>query len=526
MQLDAPDHGFEKRFQARRLEALDFSRSLEGPSLMGRLARLPAPVRERVFARLSPLDRARIAYAWEVWARPKQNPDLDACPHRVLFWCSGRGFGKTLSGAQRFKQRHEKGARSGAIVGPTLRKIEQYMIEGTELAPGLLRIYHPSLRPTYLPHKARIDFKLPPGVGGRAPVAYVHSAEDRDFRGTNLDTVWGDEIAEWHYLEALWDNIELSTRARCAIPIEIILTSTPIRRRFIRELVEDPDVLTVFGKTRENKANNDPVWLARMERKLGGTRKGLEELEGEILADNPGALFKATKLDEDRVTKDRVPEGLRVVVAVDPGISVEKGVDPTGIVVVGEDPQTGHMYVLEDLTQDRRLQPEEWGSDVIKAYDRHGAVAIVAERNRGGDLVRANIRAVMREKRGGTAALAIPIEEVNASRGKYLRAEPVSALHEKGLIHLVGALRELEAELTEWSPDERAPSPNRLDAMVYGAYFLGRLANKEDPVDYRAGFRGLEQQFAPPAAGQALRPSGPLAPVLGVRHYPPRRQLR
>ena len=524
---ESRDYGFEERFRARQAEAMRLSAQLDTPSLMARLARLSPEVRERIYSQLSVIDQARLAYHWPVWARGKQNPDLSRIPHRALFLCSGRGFGKTFSAAQRYRQRHELGARVGAIIGPTHRKMEQYMIEGTEAAPGLLRIYPPDLRPIYLPHKGRIDFKLPPGIGGPAPIAFTHSAEDRDFRGTNLDTVWGDEIAEWPYLEELSMNIEMSTRARTVgIPVELIFSSTPIRRRFIRELVEDEDTITIIGTTTENAANVDPKWLAKMEKRWGGTRRGREELEGEILSDNPEALFSATKLDFDRVKPDEVPEGLRICIAVDPGITQETGVDPTGIVVMGEDEETHHIYILADLTRpegeetDRRLGPEEWGRIVVDAYDRYRAVAVVAETNRGGDLVLSNIRAAMREKRGSTAAQAIPVERVHASRGKYIRAEPVSALHEKGMIHVVGAMRELEAELTEWSPTERGPSPNRLDAVVWGAYWLGRLGDVEDPVDYKAGFRGYAEYVSSVSAAAAPRPADVPSPMRPAPQFP------
>lgn len=508
---DAPDHGFESRFRARQAESVALSRELDTASLMARLARLPASARESIMGGLSTLDVARLAYHWPVWARGKQAPNLDSRPHRTLFWCSGRGFGKTISAAQRFRARHELGARVGAIIGPTHQKMEQYMIEGTEQAPGLLRIYPPDLTPKYLPHKKRIEFKLPPGIGGRPPIAFVHSAEIPDFRGSNLDTVWGDEIGEWTHLDTLMANIEFSTRARTRIPLELIFSSTPVKRRFIRELVEDPDTITIFGSTAENAANNDRAWLDRMTRRFGGTRLGRQELEGEIMTDNPDALFSASRLDADRVPSNMRPEILRIAVSVDPGISKETGIDPTGVVVLGEDEETHHLYVLEDLTRAERASPEVWGTDVIEAYERWGAVAIVAETNRGGDLVESNIRAMMRDKRGRLAGQAIPIERVHATRGKAIRAEPVAALSERRLLHIVGVMRELELEITEWSPAQPGPSPNRLDALVWGVFFLANLSG-EERVDARAGFSGLTEQYAarPAPEPSAMRPTSPM----------------
>jgi phage terminase large subunit-like protein len=84
---------------------------------------------------------------------------------------------------------------------------------------------------------------------------------------------------------------------------------------------------------------------------------------------------------------------------------------------------------------------------------------IVGERNNGGDLVEKNIRSVSR---------VVPFKSVWASRGKAIRAQPVVALCEHGDLHVVACLPDLEMEMTTWNPESEEPSPNRLDAMVWG----------------------------------------------------------
>src|SRR6185369_5172849 len=106
----------------------------------------------------SPLELARLRYDWGSWARPKQDPDLSAVHHRLLFLLGGRGAGKTISGANRIRRRVEAGARSIAIVGPTLREVERYMITGEGASDGILSVFPSSKEPRYKPHKAIIFF--------------------------------------------------------------------------------------------------------------------------------------------------------------------------------------------------------------------------------------------------------------------------------------------------------------------------------------------------------------------------------
>ena len=133
----------------------------------------------------------------------------------------------------------------------------------------------------------------------------------------------------------------------------------------------------------------------------------------------------------------------------------------TGIIVAGVD-VNGKGYVLGDYTD--RLSPQGWASKAIELYHHYQADRIVAERNQGGDLVRRTIE---------VEDEAAPIKLVHASRGKYARAEPISALYERGMVFHVrnpedGAnLNELETQLRTWEPLGSIGSPDRLDALVW-----------------------------------------------------------
>jgi len=181
-------------------------------------------------------------------------------------------------------------------------------------------------------------------------------------------------------------------------------------------------------------------------------RKRRRFLEGEWLDDPEGALWKRSMIDEHRHV-GAPPPLARIVVGVDPAVTGSETSDETGIVVVGKD-AAGQLYVLGDYSV--RGTPLDWAKRVTWAVDKHGADRVVGETNNGGDLVEVNLRTVSKN---------LPFKKVSASRGKYIRAEPVAALYEKGEVHHVGAFPELEDQMCEWLPGDE--SPDRLDALVW-----------------------------------------------------------
>lgn len=492
------DGHFEKVYQERILEARALSAALEGPSLLERFARLPNIDRAALLDKFSPRKLASLRHDWGWRARPKQDPDLTDRPHRTLFWLGGRGSGKTRSGANRIRRRVEAGARSIAIIGPTLRDIERYQINGEGGSDGILTVFPPEHRPFYDSDDAMVFFHRPECHGcGNAKkcggaVGYVNSAESPELRGPNLDTVWFDEPAKSRYLSKIVSNIEFATRLRGKVAVEIILTGTPRPLQLLREIIADEDTVTIIMSQAENSTNLDPKYLARMARKYGGTRLGRQEMEGEVLTDNPEALFHSTILDATRV--ESAPALEEVAVAVDPAIATNPDNDETGIVAGGRD-AAGHVYIMVDAT--KRATPEEWGDIVVQTCKQLRSDIVVGERNRGGDLVAANVRAAKYRKSGEAAAKALKIVEVHATRGKEIRADPVGAVSERGMLHIVGTLPELEQELTEWNPKLGGVSPNRLDAVVWLVWYLLRLGDEEeDQPDYRPGITALPAVMA------------------------------
>ncbi|TPK59047.1 MULTISPECIES: phage terminase large subunit [unclassified Mesorhizobium] len=188
---------------------------------------------------------------------------------------------------------------------------------------------------------------------------------------------------------------------------------------------------------------------------------------GEWASEVNGALWAL----EDRVAPDgkvmpgidasrvaAVPELQRIVVAVDPsGTRGDGGGDDIGIIVAGLGVD-GDGYVLEDGTC--QMSPEGWGRRAVELYNRHNADRIVAERNFGGDMVRFTV---------STASKTAAFKEVVASRGKAVRAEPVSALYEQGRVHHVGEFPDLEDQMCNFTASGYVGegSPDRADALVW-----------------------------------------------------------
>jgi phage terminase large subunit-like protein len=225
--------------------------------------------------------------------------------------------------------------------------------------------------------------------------------------------------------------------------------------------MNDEDTVITRGATLDNAANLAQNTIKQLYDRYAGTRLGRQELEGEILEDIPGALWSRQSIDEYRVKQ--APELDRVIVAIDPSASSNEGSDETGIVAAGiarDNEGYARGYVLADRS--RRGTPEEWARAAVHLYRETQADRIVAEKNQGGEMVASVIRAVDR---------SVPVTLVHASRGKHVRAEPISALYEQGRIHHVGRFDKLEDQMCSFSVDNvrnvNTGSPDRVDALVW-----------------------------------------------------------
>ena len=292
--------------------------------------------------------------------------------------------------------------------------------------------------------------------------AWVYNATEPDqLRGPQHHAAWVDELAKFRYMQETWDQLMFGLRL--GEHPRALVTTTPRPLPLIKRLIQDPDTVVTRGATLDNQANLATNTVKQLYERYGGTRLGRQELEGEILSDIPGALWNRDSIDATRIYD--VPEDLeRVYVAVDPATSNNENSDEHGIVVVGlKRDKDGYQrgYVLEDGSL--RGQPEDWAKKVVSLYRFWSADKIIAEKNQGGQMVESTIKAVDR---------SVPVELVHASRGKVVRAEPISALYEQGRVHHVGRFDTLEDQMCLFSVDNirniSNGSPDRVDALVWG----------------------------------------------------------
>lgn len=439
-----------------------------GRSLAEALAESPLRV-QQFLASLSEAEAAALRYRWDFWARPDQRRPQGATKWSTWALMAGRGFGKTRTGAEFVREDINRLRRTikghdirYALVGNAPADIRHVMIEGES---GLLACAPPWDRPSYEPSVRQLTW--PDGAK-----AFTYSSEQPgQLRGPQHHGGWIDEFSKFRRPQETLDNFLMGLRLG-ADP-RAIATFTPRNIKAVRELLADPDTIVTGGSTLANRANLPDAVVKRLMRKYGGTRIGRQELAGELIGDTAGALWTLAGLDALRV--DAVPvELVRIVIGVDPAGShreseaeqrqreADDDLPETGIIVAGLG-RDNHVYVIEDKSD--TMDPTEWGKRVITAWKHWEADAVVGEVNFGGDMVEHVVRVAGRD-----AGVTVPFTAVRATRGKLLRAEPVSQLYEQGRVHHVGAWPDLEDQMSTWIPGRK--SPDRLDALVWALYAL------------------------------------------------------
>ena len=402
--------------------------------------------------------------AWGLFGRIDQRL---ADPPQKPTWLvlGGRGAGKTRTGAEWVKgmalgQAPYAAAPVGriALVGETLGQVRDVMVEGVS---GLLSIHTRWERPLWSPSRRRLEWTS-------GAIAQVFSAEDPEgLRGPQFAAAWSDELAKWPNLQECWDMLQFGLRLG-ERPRQIV-TTTPRPLPLIKRLLADGNVAVSRAATRENKFNLAAEFLKAVEVAYGGTRLGRQELEGEIVEESPDALWTRAMIEACR--EPAAPPLVRIVVAVDPPASSSNRADRCGLVVAGID-EDGIGHVLEDATLSG-ARPHEWAARAVALHARHEADALVVEVNQGGEMAESVIREV---------DPSVPVTSVRATRGKYLRAEPVAALYAQGRVRHAGAFPALEDEMCDFGPAglSSGRSPDRLDALVWALTHL-MLAPKGRP---------------------------------------------
>ena len=409
---------------------------------------------------MATLDRAQLRvlqrFPFLLTARAAQRPPRG--DWRTWLFIGGRGAGKTRAGAEwaRFAALCG-GCRRIALIGPTLTDVREVMIEG----PSGIRTIERDIntRPVFNVSRRRLEW--PNGA-----LAQVFSAEEPErLRGPQFDAAWCDEIAVWPHGERVWNNLQFGLRLGAAP--RCVATTTPRPVPLVRRLMHGEAVVT-HSPTRDNAAYLASGFVEQIEAAYAGTALARQELEGELIDDLSGALWRRSRLEAGRVA--RPPDVFEdIILAIDPPTTSHAHSDACGIIAAGLAEAEGFgrkCFILADATV-RGVPPDDWAARALAEQRRVGASRIVVEANQGGEMLRTVLQA---------AGCQVPIVLVHARLGKQARALPVAALYAQGKVVHVGELAALEDEMCRFGSDGFSGSPDRVDALVWAVSALWPVA--------------------------------------------------
>ncbi|MDR3376651.1 MAG: terminase family protein, partial [Ancalomicrobiaceae bacterium] len=372
-----------------------------------RACRQPREI-EAFLAGLSAIEIDVLRNDWSTWARPDQMPPPGDWTTWLLL--GGRGAGKTRAGAEWVKAMalgHPPFTTAGigriALVGETYADVRDVMIEGVS---GLLSVHRRAERPVWRTSLRRLEW-------ANGAIAQAFSSEDPEsLRGPQFGAAWSDEIAKWRHAEECWDMLQFGLRL--GDNPRQVATTTPRPIPLLRRLLSEAGTVVTRASTKANAFNLAPRFLDAVVGRYNGTRLGRQELEGELIDDRADALFRRAEIDKLRV--QAAPDLSRIVVAVDPPATSTRTADACGIVAAGLGPD-GTAYVIADHSISG-ARPSDWAARAVGLYHALSADCLMAEVNQGGEMVATVIREV---------DASVPVKSVRATRGKYVRAEPVAA---------------------------------------------------------------------------------------------------
>ncbi len=447
-----------------------------GLSLAERVAALQPAARKKLLNTLTDEQVEDLLFDWGFWARPEQMMP----PGDWLTWLimTGRGWGKTRSGGEAIRQWESEGYKRFILVARTVPDMRKVMITGES---GLLSLYSDRDRPLYEPSKTKVTW---PRSGSRkwaaqksSAVAELFTAEVPDsLRGPQAEKIWIDEPATWPRGVDCWDNLMYGLRL--GDRPQVVATTTPRPVKLIKQLVKDPGTVLQGGSLLENVDNLAPTFAKVILDRYEGSRLGRQEIDGVLLEDAPGALWKRPWIDDNRWNWKQYDDATkrRVVVGVDPSGSESEESDEAGIVAAA-DVGGGEYAVVADRSG--IMRPSAWGGAAIDLYLKLQADLIVAEANYGGLMVQETIRNVAIAR-----GIAVPpIKLIHAKRGKVLRAQPVATLYDPPrVVHHVGVLPELEDQQCNFDPLNMPDNDDRVDAVVYALIELSGVEPLEGPL--------------------------------------------
>ncbi len=412
-------------------------------------------------------EAAALYYDWSLWARPDQRPPDGGWIYWLII--AGRGAGKTRAGAETVRAwaRHYRNVN---MIGATRHDALEIMVTGES---GVMAVCPPAERPRFVRASDRLEWP-------NGSISQIFSAEEPDrLRGKQHMKLWLDELAAWRDPDT-FDQAMLGLRL--GDKPQAVITTTPRPTKLIKQLIDDPDAVVTRGSTFDNARFLADGFLTQVVSRFEGRMIGRQELYAEIVEEAPGALWTRALIERQRLPKGGLPaDYVEIEIGVDPPARTGAKADECGIVAVGRT-SGGIIHVLADLTSQGET-PGEWSARVVSAFRRFAANRVVAEINNGGEMV----AQVLRQNDPN-----LPVRNVTATRGKFLRAEPIAAAYERGVVFHLGAFEKLEDQLCGLTADFDARasgfSPDRADALVWAIADLiapGR-ASPSDMLDFYA----------------------------------------
>ena len=406
---------------------------------------------DRYLDELSIDDLTFMADFWGSWGRSEQQPPDDNW--RTWIFMGGRGAGKTRAGAEWVRCMAQgrppitdRPAMRMALVGQTMADARDVMVEGDS---GILAVHPDEERPVFEPSRGRLTWH-------NGAQAQLFSAETpAALRGPQFDGAWCDEISKWRKGRETWDMLQFALRLGDR-PRQVV-TTTPRPSKLLKEILEDPATRNSHATTLDNDRFLAEGFLQQVMSRYAGTRLGRQEIDGELIEDREDALWTRHQLEELRVSPIQT-DLHRIVVAIDPPTTSNANSDMCGIITAARTANEEAVVLADNSLQG--AAPLEWARAAVAAYHDHGADMIVAEVNQGGDMVETILRQI---------DPAIPLRKVHATRGKWLRAEPVAALYAQARVRHAGAFAELEDQMCDFALTglSSGRSPDRLDALVW-----------------------------------------------------------
>jgi predicted phage terminase large subunit-like protein len=385
--------------------------------------------------------------------------------HRHIMLYGGSRSGKTFLLVRCVFLRGMKAKSRHLIVRKAFNHAKQSLCYDT--IPKVLDICFPDVKVKL--NKSDWYYELPNGSQ-----VWIGGLDDKErvekILGNEYSTIYMNEGSQisWHAVETVITRLAQKTMLRnmcyydenppskrhwsykLFIEGKNPLDGTPIKKEKYACMMLNPE---------GNKQNLSDDYMDTLDSLSSRQRKRFKD--GLFSDDAEGALWKSGDIVPYRITRELYDKEIDKEIkyratAIDPAVSSNEDSDETGI-ITGSKSKDGHYYILAD--DSTKGTPNEWGSAAINAHDKHGCNKIIGEVNNGGDLVESNIKNIRRN---------VSFKQVRASKGKAIRAEPIVALYEQGLVHHVGVFDELEDEMTSWNPiTDKSDSPDHVDALVW-----------------------------------------------------------